>query len=208
MDEAFGPLVSFSDVERALIDHMRIWAHTYLAARERKAGITVGRIQRPRSWFTRQTFSTLPGEESTPFVVIVSSGTGNPPRRHGDGKIDIDLDVAVATVVESREAEEARTLAGHFQAAFLALLLQQPSFMDGQARLEQWTGMSMDDIPDEAARTLCDVELRYIVRYTGFGFADGGPMRVPEDPGPDDPQPGLGRVREGGATVVVRKEGD
>lgn len=206
MDENFGPLVSFNDIERALIDHMRIWAHTYLAARERKVGITVGRIPRPRSWFTRQSFDALPGEESTPFVVIVSNGTGTPPRRHGNGSFDVDIDVAIATVVESREAEPARTLAGHFQAAFLALLLQQPSFMDGQARLEQWTGMSMDDIPEEAARTLCDVELRYIVRYTGFGHAEGGPIRVPIDP--DDPQPGWGRVKEGGAHVVVQKEGE
>lgn len=204
-DQGFGPLLSFNDIELALIAHMQSWVETYLAARERKMDIPVGRIPRPRSWFTRQTFDALPGEESTPFVVIVSAGTTDAPVHHGDGHYDVNLDIAIATVVESNEAAPARTLGGHFQAAFLSLLLQQSGFVVGTdtAKLEEWTGMSMDDLPDETARSLFDVELRFNVKYRGFADESGGPIVPPPDP--QDPQPPVGTVRPGGVIINVER---
>lgn len=204
-DEIFGPLISFNDVEEALIGHIQLWARTYINARERKMGIAVNTIPFPRSWFTRQTFDALPGEESTPFVVIVSAGTPEIPFRHGDGHYDVILDVAVAVVVEASEADAARELGGHYQAALLPLLLQQSGFSVGTdtAKIDEWTGMSMDDIPDEAARTLFDVELRFNVKYRGFADDSIGPTTPPVDP--EDPQPGYGTVRPGGVFIEVQK---
>jgi hypothetical protein len=180
MDERVFPIESFHDYEVMLLDHIKTWISTYLAARERFVGITPGAIARPRSWFTRQDFAALPGYESTPAVIIVSTGTAETPERHGDGRIDAQMRFAVMVLTHGPEAGGARELAGHYQAAMLMLLIRQRSF--GSASLHEWLGMNLDDIDEDEERTLAAVRLECVYKIKDFVDASGGPLTVPVDP--------------------------
>lgn len=182
-DEIFGQLVSFNDIEQALIDHLSPWFDTYLAARERLIGMAPGTIARPRSYIIRQVFDALPGEEQTPLIVIVSNGTTAPPRRFGTDIWSAELGMSISMVCYAVEANQARALAGHYQAAILGFFIQKPKFWDGKAFMNSWTGFSVDDVPSDQSRTMCSCRLNFTVKinhYTDGIF--GGPQAIPADP--------------------------
>lgn len=182
-DEIFGQLVAFSDVENALMTHIQKWMDTYLSARERLNGITPGTIARPRSYIVRQVFDALPGEEQTPLIVVVSNGTVAPPRRFGTSIWSADLGMSVSAVCFAVEAQDARSLVGHYQAAILGMLIHHQVFMDKKATMEAWTGFSVDDLPSDQARTMCSARLNFTVRVKHYVDAIfGGPLAVPDDP--------------------------
>lgn len=184
-DQVFGPLVAFSDVEYALLGHIKLWLPTFLAARERKVGVTPGQVARPRSWITKQSFTVLPGEDNTPLITVISNGTLEQPARHGDGGYDVELRAAVTAVCQGTEATIARRLAGHYQAALLDLLLKKKSFvvMTGvKARLNVWIGLALDDIDPTVERTLASARLEFSLVVRDFANSIGGPATVPSDP--------------------------
>lgn len=189
-DVNFGPLISFYDVENALRDHLKTWLNTYLAARERKAGMTPGGIARPRSWIIRQNFTTLPDQEFTPTIVVVSNGFSDDPVSHGDGNWDVMLRMAVAALCHGPETDAARELAGHYQAAIGTFLIKHKKFGSMNAKIHEWTDLRMEDIEDEAqTRTLAVARLEFIVKVTDFALSFGALPSVPdvpEDPQPDD----------------------
>lgn len=193
-DQQFGPLVSYHDVEFGFVGHMKTWLPTFLAARERKVGVTPGSIARPKSWVTRQTFSILPGEESTPTIAIVSSGTNEGPIFHGDGMIDVKLRTAVAAITLGAEATIARRVAGHYQAALLDMLLKKKSFtiLQGSVtvKIDEWLGVSLDDLDETIERTYASARLEFVTVVRDFANRFGGPETVPADPlipQPDSP---------------------
>jgi hypothetical protein len=193
-DQVFGNLISFYDVERALLDHLKDWFPDYIAARERLNGIVPDSIARPRSHIIRQTFDALPGEEFTPMIVVVSNGTASAPHRFGDDIWSADLGMGISGVCHAASADDARALAGHYQAALLGLFLQKAKFWNGKAVVMSWTGFSVDDISTDQSRTLCSARLNFIVRVSHF--ADnlyGGPKTISADP--LEPVPDLGRVQ-------------
>lgn len=191
-DQQFGPLIAFSDVEYSLLGHIKLWVNTFLAARERKVGVTPGSIARPKSWITKQTFSMLPGEDRTPLIVIVSNGTPEPPNRHGEGTYDVEFRMAVTALCHGREATIARRLAGHYQAALLDLLLKKKTFIlfnGGKVRLNEWLGIALDDLDESTSRTLCSARLEFTAVVRDFTGSFGGPDAIPLTP--LDPQPDL-----------------
>lgn len=197
-DEQFGPLIAFSDVEFGLIGHLKTWTHTFLAARERKVGVTPGQVARPRSWITKQTFTVLPGEDNLPLITVVSNGTLEQPNRHGNGGYDVELRMAVTALCQGAETTIARRLAGHYQAALLDLLLKKKTFavMTGvSAKLHSWLGMALDDVDPTVERTLASARLEFSVVVRDFANALGsGPGTVPIDP--LVPQPDLPTVQD------------
>src|SRR4051794_409057 len=90
-DLEFGELIAFSDVEAKVLAHYKLWMHTWLCARERKLNLAINTIARPRSYIVKQTFTALPGEESTPLVIAVSDGFSEEPARRGNGDWDACL---------------------------------------------------------------------------------------------------------------------
>lgn len=190
-DVKFGPLTSFNDCELALLELIHVWIDSWLGARERMVGIIPGTLTRPRSMIVKQSFSALPGEESTPFIVVISGGLGESPERHGDGTYDVSLNMGIAAVCQGPEAMPARALAGHYQAAILGLLLKNQKLMNGQMKLREFVDISLDDVPDEdSGRSLCAVRLAMTYRVLNFVEEYDGPLVVPPDPWepqPDDP---------------------
>jgi len=196
-DNRFGPLLSFHDVEFALIGHIKTWLNTFLAARERKVAVTPGSIARPKSWIAKQTFSILPGEDSTPTIVVVSNGTIEQPNRHGEGTYDVGFRMAVTALCHGNSSTLGRRLAGHYQAALIDLLLKQSKFVlfdDTKARLDDWLGIGLDDIDESQARTLCSARLEFVVVVRDFAEQYGGPLTIPVDP--LSPQPDYSIVED------------
>lgn len=187
-DQIFGPLVSFFDIEDNLRAHLKDWLDTYLSARERKVALVPGTIARPRSWPIRQTFNVLPGEEQTPAVIIVSSGFPEKPHKHGDGHWEVEFEMAVVVLCHGTEADAARKLAGHYQAALLAICLHKPKFGTG-TKLCDWNDFGVEDVEDSQVRTLCAARLEFGVKVNNFATSVGGPS-MPNPPlEPHDPQP-------------------
>lgn len=186
---SYGNLISFHDVEQALIDHMEPWVDGYLGAREAKVGLAYQTISRPASWITKQTFTALPGEENTPAIIVIAPGLADPPKHRGDGYWDVMMRLGVVALCHGPEANFARELAGHYQAALLALCQQQRKVANN-IRLEEWEDLAIDDVDDDQARTLCAARLEFVYFVQGFSFELDGPVTPPVDPSqplPDDP---------------------
>ena len=198
-DTTVTPIASFHDYEVAFKEHIQLWLDTYLAVRERFVGITPGAISRPRSWFQRQDYAALPGYESTPAVIVVSTGTVEEPHQHGDGKFDVLLRFAILTLVHATEADAARALAGHYQAAMTMLCLRQKVFGSPPATWNRWLGFFLDDVDNDQERTLASVRLEMVYKIRDFASASGGPLTVPI--APHEPIPDLSTVETPGVVI-------
>jgi hypothetical protein len=188
-DQNFGELIAFSDVEEVVLDHYKIWMHTWLSARERKRGIPVGSISRPRSYLVKQTFTALPGEEQTPIVIAVCDGFAGDPQRRGNGDYDAELRFGIAVMCMGTSARE---LCGHYQAALLGIALHNRSIAGGLAQLCDFVDLKIDNVEEEAlGRTIAAARLE--LTYKVPSFASELPALItlpenPEEPQPDDPE--------------------
>jgi hypothetical protein len=182
-DKLYGPLLSFHDVELALRDHVEMGIDAYLAARERKVGLTEGTIPRPKSYVIKQTFTSLPGEESTPSIIVISDGMPVSSERHGDGRHDIAMHMAVVAFVYAEESAAVRTLAGNYQAALLGLLMKHKTIMNGQAYMFEFVSMRMEDLDEEAVgRAMCAVRLEFLYAIQDFADEYNPPPWPPVEP--------------------------
>lgn len=197
-DDNFGPLVSFTDVEAALLQHLKDYTTYWLAARERRLGLPQGDIARPRSFITKQTFNALPGQETTPAIIVVSDGFAEATDRRGNGSHMAYLRLAVAAFVMGVEQPETRTLAGHYQAALLGLLMKHRSIFDPvtqvDAQMNEFRDLKIDDVDEDAAgRSMCAVRIELVYRVLNFVEEQNPPtIVIPTDdpfvPEPDDPE--------------------
>lgn len=189
-DSQFGTLYTYTDAEQDILAHYKLWMDTWLAARERNVGIVPGTIARPRSWIIKRTFTTFPGEESTPLIALISDGFADPTRRSGTGQHHASLRVGVAAVVTAAPEGQAHMLVGHYQAALVGIAIGHRQIND-QVHLSAWSDMSTDDIDEESqSRTMAAVRLELV--YTINNFASEFPVLTevpdnPYDPQPDDP---------------------
>lgn len=181
---SYGPLISFHDAEAALVEHIKVWIDAYLAGREEVVGVDYNTFARPASWFVKQTFTALPGEDRTPAVIVVSNGFSEPPQRRGDGTYDVYLRLAVAGLAHAVEAEYARELAGHYQAALLGICLQQKKLLGGRMKLNDFEDLGLDDVDEDQTRTLCAARLEFVYQVQDFASEFGGPKTVPAPPTP------------------------
>lgn len=180
---SYGTLTSFHDVEIALVDHIKLWIDSYLAAREEATGRDYETIARPVSYFMKQTFTSLPGEDRTPAVIIVSNGFSDDPQRRGDGTWDVRLRMAVCGLTHGPEASFARALAGDYQAALLSLCLQQRKITDN-IKWWSWEDLGIDDVDQDQTRTLCAARLEFVYQVQGFSIEVDGPTDVLSPPTP------------------------
>jgi len=191
-DTLFGPLLAFTDVEELVLAHYKHYLPMWLAARERKVGITPGSIARPRSYITKQLFTALPGQERTPIVIAVSPGFTTEPERRGTGVYNGLFGFGIAAVVMGNENVKARELAGHYQAALLGVALKHQAVADGAVRLSEFRDLNIEDIDEEAAgRSLAAVRMDLVYRVNHFvEDVDPPPYVAPPDdllPQPDGP---------------------
>lgn len=208
LNTRFGPLLSLHSVADSLIDLIERWATTYLPAAERDAGWAPGDLPRPAKYWTRQVLEAIPGEDSTPCVIVVVRGTDE-IRRKQDGYYDAILDLGLGIVMMGQSPSNARELAGVYGAAICGIVLHKPTFedaLDGRIRVERLVSIELDDLPPEDQRTRAILRAEFRVLVKDFIRSGVGPKQPdpPVDPLPDPgPWPQAQSVH-----VEVKKEGD
>lgn len=188
-DEAFGELIAFSDVEDKVLAHYKKWMHTWLSARERKLGIVNNTITRPRSYIVKQAFTALPGQESTPLVIVVSDGFATEPARRGDGAWDAWLRFGIAVMCMGTDGS-ARALCGHYQTAIVGIATRHRAIDDGSIVMNDFGNLRIEDIDEESlGRSMAAVRMEVVYRVQDFSGETPVPKIEipPEEPHPDDP---------------------
>ena len=191
-DSEFGELIGFSDVEDTVLLHYRTWMHTWLCARERKLNLRINTISRPRSYIVKQTFTALPGEESTPLVIAVSDGFASEPERRGSGDWCAYLRFGIAVMCSGGPEGSARAMCGHYQTAIVGIATRHRSLDDGAVQFEDFNNLRIEDVDEEAiGRSLCAVRMEVVYKVPNFSGESPAPLQPPdnpEDPQPDDPE--------------------
>ena len=185
----FGRIVAGADVEDWCEQLVRTWISTYLAEKERQAGIEAGTLPRPRGWVVAPDLNKWP-EDQLPALIFRSIGFPAPPRKGGDGKLLARFEMRVSAVVSARTEQDSHRIASHYTAALRALFVQRPS-LDGHANgvtllTEEYGELAYDDQRSLGAGTvafLIDVE---DVTTAGSGpTTPAAPLDPAIDPWPD-----------------------
>jgi hypothetical protein len=191
----FGPLVVNTDVDEAIINHVKLWLPTYLAQTERERGQSIGRFNRPKdkSYNSVLTDDEFP-DHALPAILVTSADTRGDPQKDGNGNYYAAWNVVISCVVRGRNPRETRWLAAQFEGAVRRIMVRQDIPMDGEVR---WTGTSVASVNDRSGKgrylaagigTYVFYVDRVLLEGNGPGYPDNGPYDPPDPVGdPDAP---------------------
>jgi hypothetical protein len=186
----FGPLIINTDIDNAVIDHVKLWLPTYLAQIERERGQSIGRYNRPkdRSYDSVLTDDEFP-DHVLPAILVTSADTQGDPAKDGDGNYYAAWNVNVSCVVRGRRPRETREIAAIFEGAVRRIMVRQDIPVDGEVR---WTGSSVRSVNDKSGKgRYLAAGLGAFVFYVdkvvqegnGPGYPDNGPYSPPDPVG-------------------------
>lgn len=201
-DAIFGPLVTGTDLEDAVVATLKLWVAEYLAWAERATGRAQGSLPSPRAWVTSATAERWP-EETPPCVLVLSTGTTEAPIMEGDGSYRAKYDLGVAIVTSANTEGATLELAKLYTAVFERILLQHRS-LGGFANAVEWQGDSWDKMPanPKRRRHLAYGSAEFMVEVSDVLNARTGPAVPRVDPTPAEPDdPTITQ-----ATVVLNPE--
>lgn len=184
-----GPLTNIHNAPLAVEEHLQEWMNTYMNIYERDNGLDLGTYPRPFSWLRVNLLEGVPGEDSSPAVIIVTRGDTAAPEQDAKGW-SLPLDIGVALVTTSFETDGARDAAGVLGVAALKALLDKRNLggrMNGKLRVESWDGIRLDDLPGEEQRTRAILRLEFTVRINDVIWRTGGPLVPDPETSPDPP---------------------
>lgn len=199
----FGPIFTAHTLELKVLETMSIWMPTYLREIEDQMGRTLGQIIPPRTYTTRNEFTTFP-EDQMPICVVISPGLSGEPYTEGNGTTSAWWSIGIGVLVSARDEEATNFLSKVYGAAVRAIMLQQ-SDLGGICSGVNWLDESYDDVPDEAQeRTIRAAQWIGSVCIDNVVLKGGGPV------GPPDPitQPGSDWVVATTGDIIVQKEED
>ncbi len=191
--DIFGAIFSGDQLEDAVISTLRKWLPTYIREVELQRGLELGRIQKPRTYTSRNEFTTFP-EDQLPICVVVSPGLAHPPTADGEGRYHAWYALGVAIVAAANTEDHTNKVAKMYGAAIRACLLQKPALEGDVSMGVEWEDESYDDLPtSDKEKTLSAVQMvfRYLIddittRWTGpaYPFEPGDPFTNPGDEWP------------------------
>lgn len=182
----FGPIVTDTRVEAAIMEALRGWLPSYLddVARQDDVGWTPAR---PMSWETIRDRTTKWNEQALPAIVVSIGGTIAVTRRGSLYRAVYGC--TIGAVVAGQTRENTRQLAGIYSAAIAAALTQHGD-LDGFADGIEWVDTDYDTIDQGRSRTLMAAVVTLDVAVNNVLDVFAGPAGDPPDP--DDPAiPGL-----------------
>lgn len=146
-NDVFKNLFVAHDLELKTLETLKIWMPTYLQEIERQSGLTRGLIPRPRTYTTRNEFTTFP-EDQMPICVVISPGIVDRPEAEGNGTYSGWFSLGVGLLCSAKTEEDTNHLSKIYAAAIRGIMLQQ-SDLGGIASAIEWMDESYDDIPIE-----------------------------------------------------------
>lgn len=211
----FGPLVITSDVDKAVIDTLRLWLPTYLSQLERERDIPVGSMPRPSAG----SFHTVSAPEQLldqwlPSVLVTTARGESAVESWGDGFISAGFQVAVSCVTKGRTDEEARVNASRYEGCLRRIMVQQPSLGSFAGGVQPMSVGQVAPVEDEQEqnRYLAVGMSTYLVMVDKTVQGETGPFMgpgpyEPTDPDiPDTPFDPLAEVSGTTFTVVPKED--
>jgi hypothetical protein len=198
----FERIFSAHTLELAAINTLAAWFPTYLREVELQNDLVENQIKSPRTYTTRNEFTTFP-EDQMPICVVVSPGLAEPPTAEGNGKMGGWYSLGVG-VLASASTEEATNFLSKLYASAIRAIMLQKSDLGGVCSGIEWLDESFDDIPDDSqTRTI------RAAQWIGIAYIDDVVTRGAGPIGPPNPedQPGSVWVRAtSGSITLVKKE--
>lgn len=186
MTDIFETILGADQVEDAAKQTLIAWMPTYLREIELQRNLTEGRIPAPKTYTSRNRFTTFP-DDRMPICVVVSPGIVDAPHKDGEGIHSAWWGLGVGIVARAATTDESNMLSKVYGSAARAILLQKQ--VGDLSDDVQWVDESYDDIPDDdQSRTIRSAQVIFRVHVDGIVSDQGGPAYpIPPDP---DNQPG------------------
>lgn len=193
----FGPMVTGSDVEKAVRDTIRYWLPTYLAEMERRTSRPAGRLQLIRSWATvGASFDQPHGSDDMPAAIIVSPGTVDTPHIDGDDQVHAWFGCSIAILIQGSDRENANELAKLYAACVRQIFLDRGRlgtynaagtvYTAGFASATEWVGEANGELTADFMQAAWGTETEVYVLVEGVARRFAGPALPdlnPSDPG-------------------------
>lgn len=206
MSEAnlYDRIVTFEQVERAVVATLDLWIDGYLGELERIEGYASGEIARPLGIVTASQFDKW-NEDELPCILVLCAGLDGRPVRRSGGVYEASYLVGVVPIVSDVNVSESRKLASTYVAACRTAIGQHKMLRSslhpaGFASFSKWRDEKSGEIPFPETRTLASGHVIFSIGVEGVFSEQAGP-RVPTDEPSVDPGP-LTPVRSVKTTVT------
>lgn len=188
-ESVFGRIVVESDIDSAVMHHLRDWMPTYIREIERQMEMTMGKIPPPRTYTRRNRFDTYP-EDQNPLAIVISPGlVGEDPAMDGEGWFNCWFGLGIGLSAMAASPEAADMVVKVQVAAARAIMLQKQN-IGGLIQGVHWLDVDYIDVPvtfDDAKYVrMGRLAFRVYVEQTVNRY--GGPA-TPDPPDPEE-QPG------------------
>jgi hypothetical protein len=177
----FGQILTGTDVEDAVTDHLKLWSATYLAEMERQSGREPQSLPHVRSWNVVPTEPEKWPENQLPAVLVISPGLIGEPQEQGDGVTVATWSLSLSAITSARSEKGTRQLAHLYVAHLRAIMLQHPG-ISGFAQDTLWMGEAYDTVPQELRRTLAGATGAFAVEVSDVINRYGGPTEPADQP--------------------------
>jgi hypothetical protein len=209
----WGPIVDSSDVERALLAHLRHWMPS--------ASAYVRKIKDPEAERWPDGVSEICEygvshadavaqrwpEDQLPMLIAQSPGMEDDPVVEEGGRVSAIYGVALSAIASSVTTEDAKELARLYAAAARLAIMQNPQldagtgdfFADHVKMGRERNGQIRRGVEGERNLMVCTVP--YLIAVPQILDVSGGPLQAPEDP--EEEVAEWPTVKEGGGSATV-----
>lgn len=191
MSNLYGPIVSASDLEGAVIEQLRTWLPAYLREAERRTERDAGQLPNIRTFATTNEFQKWP-EDQLPACIVISPGTTEAPKMDGEGTYRSIWMVGLALVVSTRDRKSTNEVAKLYGAYARAALLQHQRLPGLDVLGVDWNAERYDRVRTEDTRTIAAANLIFNIEVRETVNERLGPAEPPPEPVGD--MPGVERV--------------
>jgi hypothetical protein len=121
----FGPIVSASEIEEAVIESLKFWYPTYLAEMERRLSLRKGLLVVPQNFTNRNSFDAVEGER-TPKVVVIAPGLDEAPTKDSASYSAV-WRVGVGLATGAKDEKTCNKYVKAYAAVTRAILIHKPA---------------------------------------------------------------------------------
>lgn len=179
-----GPLLSSSDLKKALQERLQAWLPAYLHALEEvHEGLA---LPAPKSWHRLPDFRRIRDDQS-PTVTVTAPGIRGRPERDSDGSYRAAWELHVYVVVRGKTFEDTDDKIGFYTRAISAAVVQAGLGLPGVGK-PRLIGEGNAPLAADNSRTVGGGVLAFEVIVGDFLNDLEGPLEPPEAPAYEFPE--------------------
>lgn len=209
----YGDILDGSDVENALLAHLRYWMPSATAFVRRHKDPDEERwpdgIAAIREYGVSHADAVAQKfpEDQLPMLIAQSPGMEEDPVVEEGGRVSAVYGVALSAIASSVTAEDAKELARLYAAAARLAIMQNPQldagtgdfFADHVKMGRERNGQVRRGIEGERNLMICTIP--FLIAVPQIMDVSGGPVVAPEDP--EEETPDWPTIKEGGGSAVI-----